>query len=162
MVTKLDDIKATVNRASNSIAIPWLQGEQDTFTLQFVDDSSDPIDLTNRTITCTTRYYTGSVEEELATVAGSEEEVLVASISDLEVDASRSDGTLTVTKANDPTTGFASVLIPQDIYTDEVAPSLDSGVPIVVLYFKVADSSDTNARIFKFRQQIYIRDGGPT
>ena len=158
MVTKLDDIKATVNRASNSIAIPWFQGEQDTFTIEFVDEDGIAIDLTNRTIECDTRYYTGTVEE---TGAGTDVSQLVAAISGLELDTSRSDGTLAVTKDNDPTTGFASVVIPADLYDAEVAPNLDTGVPIVTLYFTVADSSDSNGRIFKFRQMIYFRDGGP-
>ena len=164
--TQIDDAPQTVQREPDATNSAWLQGESGDLVLQLFDDPDDStsqVDITNIRFSCSYRWYFATVEEK--GIANDTRNPLKATITE-HVPATADDidtpaGSLTVVPDSDPATGIISIYIAKDFWPNEVAPNLDSNVPVALLAItQIIDQGQPNEKNRKFRHELYYRAGG--
>ena len=104
---RISNIKEFLGGADNVYARELLRGEQIIYDGIIQDSDGNPIDITSYQLSAVAQFYRGNV-----TITGGRSGETATITNFAPFDPAKADVPLTVTKANDPSTGRFTVLIP--------------------------------------------------
>ena len=142
---RVSNIGDFLGGADNVSALEMIQGEQRIFAGSVVDSDDAITDITDFTITAKAEFYTATV--------GSTSRAITVSDLTLLTDPVSKD--LTVNKT-DNANGEFELVLPSDLYENNIDADIASNVPLAVVYIQYNDGADTETIRFS-RLLIVIR-----
>ena len=140
----LSNVGQFLGGADNVSARIILQGQQFTYGVVLEAAEDVPHDITGWVITATAEFYKGTIVTTETSIA----------ISNAVLDP-RPVINLTV-NVTDAANGRLEILVPTDLYEDNIPTNISENVPFVVIYCKIQDDA-TTPEIDKFRHILVIR-----
>lgn len=128
-----------------------VQGEQFHLPLRIFGADGDPVDISDWTISCEAEYYTADFSDAGSSATIGNYEAYPVDRAALPVELVKPSA-----EAEPGEGGEATMLVPEDIWPDDIEIDLAASVPAVVLYFRIASPDGT---VRKPRHVLLVRRG---